>query len=159
MKLTTNLTTEQVFSTYPYTIIDELFKDQGPHFRITTDNFRDAYEHGFDVSGLLIKIHDNISKMKQVEPQSFIRCMLNIYTSCVKYDLPDPSHAIPIDLSSARLERVINVYKVGIDASFFATNDMPVSYMSSLSKWLVESALEMKNWNRHALKQIKLTFE
>jgi len=110
---------------------------------------------------MLVRLHEAAKEDESISIYDNIDFFSDIYANHWphRHELPDPSLLIPFNLSPKRRDYVLEGYRKGIDASFFATNDMPVSYMSSLSKWLVESALEMKNWNRHTLKQIKLTFE
>ena len=120
MKLTTNLTVDQAFNVYPYNMILENLKED---WRASTINtFKLAYEQGLDVKHVLLEIEKFCEMNKKAKEITLLVFFHNVYIECLKHNLPDPSHTVPVDLSENRRYYVLKGYQSGIDASIYANN-------------------------------------
>lgn len=155
MKLTNNLTVDQAFKTYPYNIILENLKEDW--YASTINTFKLVYEQGWDVKHVLFEIEKFCKKNKTASDITLLIFFHNIYIACLKHNLPDPSHTVPVNLSGNRRHYVIKGYQEGIDASIYANNKMPAAHVKQMQEALV-LLKNLDQWNKHTSKTMKVEF-
>ena len=155
MKLTNNLTVEQAFKAYPYNVILEEFTESWYHSTVNT--FKRVYEKGWDLRHVLLEIEKFCQKYQKASNITLLIFYHNVYAECMKHDLPDPSHVIPVDLSEARRHYVIKGYQEGIDASIYANNKMPATHVKEMKEALI-LLKNLDQWNKHTSKTMKVEF-
>lgn len=155
MKLTTNLNTDQTFETYLFNSILEEFTEI---WHVSTVNtFKRVYEKGWDLRHVLLEIEKFCKTHKKTNHVTLLVFFHNVYIECLRHDFPDPSHIVPINLSEHRRYYVVKGYQEGIDASIYASNDMPAAHVKEMKETLV-LLKNLDKWNKHTSKTMKVEF-
>lgn len=155
MKLTTNLTVDQAFKAYPYNVILEEFTESW--HRSTVEIFKQVYERDWDLRHTLLEVEKFCQKNQKENHITLLIFYRDVYAECMKHNFPDPSHAVPVNLSKNRRHYVVKGYQEGIDASIYANNKMPAIDV----KEMLEALVLLKNldqWNKHTSKTMKVEF-
>lgn len=97
MKLTNNLIVEQAFKTYPYNVILEEFTESW--HRSTVNTFKRVYEKGWDLRHVLLEVEKFCKMYKRENHVTLLIFFHSVYIECLRHDFPDPSHAVPVNLS------------------------------------------------------------
>lgn len=155
MKLTTNLNTDQTFEAYPFNVILEEFTESW--HRSTVNTFKRVYEKGWDLRHVLLEIEKFCKTHKKANHVTLLVFFHNVYIECLRHNFPDPSHAVPVNLSKNRRHYVAKGYQEGIDASIYANDNMPTAQV----KEMLEALVLLKNldqWNKRTSKIMKVEF-
>ena len=155
MKLTNNLTVDQAFKAYPFNIILEEFTESW--HRSTVETFKRVYEKDWDLRHVLLEIEKFCQKNQKASNITLLIFYHNVYAECMQHGLPDPSHAVPVNLSEARRRYVFDGYRKGIDASIYANNKMPAMHVKEMKEALV-LLKNLDQWNNHTSKTMKVEF-
>ena len=155
MKLATNLNIDQTFETYPFNVILEEFTESWNTSTVNT--FKRVYEKGWDLRHVLLEIEKFCQKYQKANNITLLIFYHNVYIECLKHNFPDPSHAVPVNLSEARRHHVIKGYQEGIDASIYANNKMPATHVKEMKEALV-LLKNLDQWNKHTSKTMKVEF-
>lgn len=139
MKLTNNLSKEQSFNTYPFTLLHEHRSANGSAYNSTVGIFKRAHLEGFQVQEMLVRLHEAAKQNESISVYDNIDFFSDIYAQHWphRHALPDPSLLIPFNLSPKRRDYVVEGYRRGVDASIYANQKMNVNTMFAFKNFLI----------------------
>ena len=130
MKLTNNLSKEQSFNTYPFTLLHEYRSQHDSIYEGDVRIFKRAHLEGFQVQEMLVRLHEAAKEDESIDIYTNIDFFSDIYANHWphRHELPDPSLLIPFNLSTKldgrQMKEIYNGLQSGIDVSEFAKPEL-----------------------------------
>lgn len=157
MKLTNNLSKEQSFNAYPFTLLHEYRSTNDSAYNSTVGIFKRAHIEGFQVQEMLVRLHEAAKKDESISIYDNIDFFSGVYAQCWQFDVPDPSLRLPFNLSPKRRDYVTEGYRCGIDASIYANQKMDVNTMFKFKNFLILGKQEnIDKFNEYAAQEVEL---
>lgn len=157
MKLTNNLSKEQSFNAYPFTLLHEYRSKYDSIYEGDVRIFKRAHLEGYQVQEMLVRLHEAAKKDDSIDIYANIDFFSNIYAQHwpLRFEIPDPSLRIPFDLSPKRRDYVVEGYRLGIDGSIYANQKMNVNTMFKFKNFLLlakqENLDEFNKYSTHTV--------
>ena len=120
MKLTNNLSKEQSFNTYPFTLLHEYRSQHDSIYEGDVRIFKRAHLEGFQVQEMLVRLHEAAKEDESISIYDNIDFFSDIYANHWphRHELPDPSLLIPFNLSPKRRDYVLEVIDLALMHQF-----------------------------------------
>ena len=139
MKLTNNLSKEQSFNIYPFTLLHEYRSKHDSIYEGDVRIFKRAHLEGLQVQEMLVRLHEAAKKDESINIYENIDFFSDIYANHWPHrnEIQYPSLLIPFILSPMRRDYVLEGYRKGIDASIYANQKMNVNTMFAFKNFLI----------------------
>lgn len=159
MKLTNNLSKEQSFNAYPFTLLHDYRSKYDSIYEGDVRIFKRAHLEGFQVQEMLVRLHEAAKKDESINIYENIDFFSDIYANHWphRHEIPDPSLLIPFNLSPKRRDYVLEGYRLGIDVSVYANQKMNVNTMFKFKNFLILARQEtLDEFNKYSTHNVEV---